>query len=490
MVSEHLRRIALAQVERGGEVAASPAPELAALITRAQRPTDVHRALLKERPVLASRFEVPRAGTRVSRGRGKRAHVVGPTPQDLREEAAAVGLLDATPEDVMFRALFPTLDHGVYCAHHAMGKPSSALVPALEEHFGHLQAHGMLAWQHGWGMLRDAFRERVAEICGAELIRGDVARFESFSDGLSAIFDSGLEGRLLCGEDHFSTARYVHRWWGERTGSEVVELRGDRDGWVPTQHYLDALTPDTAVISLSSAHWRTGRLHDLVALRDAISDTCPDAVLLLDAYQTLGTVPFAVHGFPMRTAVMGGGVKQLHAGTGSGFAWISHTLLGELEPHRTGWFAHARPFDFAAPPLEPAHGTARWQTGAPDVGPMAALVTELGVLGTLGGGSVKTAVKAVRARTHDTISRGIKHARELGLPLVGEESADARAAFLAFRVSHGDALVARLAEEGVFVDHRADGPGAEEGLIRMSTSAASFTYELSYAIERLAHALR
>lgn len=477
MLGDHHRRIALAQVMTGQRSDRVEPPELSLLLERAMTPSEVHRALLKERPVLAARFDEPEA--------------TGPTPQELREEAAAVGLIDGTPEDMEYRALFPTLDHGVYCAHHAMGKPSAALLPALEEHFGGLYAYGFQVWERaGWATLRDTFRERVADVCGADLIRGDVARFECFSDGLSAILGSGVEGRMLAGADHFSTGRYVHEAWARRPGNTLVELPGDADGWVPTERYLEALTPDTAVVSLSSAHWRTGRLHDLDALRDRMSEVCPDVVFLLDGYQTLGTVPFRIDGFPMRTAVLGGGIKQLHAGTGSGFAWMSHTLLSELEPHRTGWFAHARPFDFDAPPLDPAHGAVRWQTGAPDVGPMVALSTELGVLATLGHGSLRAAIRVARERTRGAVARAMKAAVDLGLDVVGDVSAERRAAFLAIRVHGGEGLVARLAAEGVHVDHRADGPGAPTGLVRLSSAAAAYPYELVYAVERLAHAIR
>ncbi|MCB9678788.1 MAG: aminotransferase class V-fold PLP-dependent enzyme [Alphaproteobacteria bacterium] len=475
MLSEHLRRIAVAQVERGRAFASAEPPELSALVERALTPAEIHQALLKERPLLDARL---------------RLEGPEPSPRSLREECAAVGLLDATPLDTSYRRLFPSLDLGIYCAHHAMGKPSEVLLRAMEEHHGHLFHHGVGAWEvGGWGLIRDAFRARVADLVGADLLRGDVARFENFSDALAAVLDSGIRGRLLSGADHFTSARYVHGWWAERTGGTFVEIEGDADEWVTTDAYIRALTPDTAAVSISTAHWRTGRLHDLGRLAAAMDATCPDAALLVDGYQSLGTVPFRIDGLPLRTAVMGGGIKQLHAGTGSGFAWLSHALLADLDFHRTGWFAHADPLAFAPPPLTSAKGAFRWQTGAPDVAPMQALVTELEVLATYAGGSLRGAIDKVRLRTSRTIERAMRRARSAGLEVVGEEPASQRGPILSIRVQRGEKLLERLSADGIVADYRPSAPGAPSGLLRLSTAAAAFDYELEYALERVVSAL-
>jgi len=471
MLSDDLRRIAVAQVDRGREFAAGAPPDLAGLVARSRTPDEVHRALLKEGPLLAARA---------------RLRVAQPAPQQLREESAAVGLLDATPRDVAYRRLFPTLDHGIYCAHHAMGIPSEVLLRVMDEHLGHLFHHGVGAWESGWASVRDRFRARVAELVGGDLLRGDVVHFQNFSDGLASILDSGIRGRLVSGSDHFTSARYIHAWWAGRTGSDFHEVDGDRDGWVETEGYVRALTPDTTAVSISTAHWRTGRLHDLVKLAEAMDAVCPDAVLLCDGYQTLGTVPFRIDGLPLKTAVLGGGIKQLHAGAGSGFAWMSHALLGDVEFHRMGWFAHAAPLEFAPPPFEAAWGGARWQTGAPDVAPMHALCCELDVLETLVPGTLRDAIERVRQRTLRTIRRSMERARELGLEVVGEDAAVNRGPVLAIRVLDGDALMAGLFAAGVKADHRPDGPGESSGILRLSTAAAGFEYELMFAVEVLA----
>jgi kynureninase len=475
MLSEPLRRIATAQLERGRAIARVDPPELCALVARAQTPSEVRRAMLKEIPLLQAREKLE-------------AHE--PSPHSLREEAAAVGLLDATPRDLEYRRLFPTLDLGIYCAHHAIGKPSEVLGRALSEHNSHLFHHGIGAFEAGWGEVRDAFRDRVAKLVGGDLLRGDVAKFENWSDSLAAILGSGVEGRLLGGADHFTSGRYIHRWWAEQTGGTFVELEGDRDEWVPTQAYIEALTPDTTAVSISAAHWRTARLHDMAALVEAMDAVCPDAMLIVDAYQVLGLVPFRIDNFPMRTAITGAGVKQLHAGTGSGFAWMSHALMADLDPNRIGWFAHADPLDFAPPPFEPAFAAGRWQTGVPDFTPMRAFITEVDVLSTLVDGTLSTAIERVRARTVRILDAAIERARSLDFEVVGEGRAAVRSPVLAIRMDHGEKLVESMGRLGIIGDFRPDGPGERTGILRLSTAGNAFGYELLFTLEAAAEIRR
>ncbi len=471
MLSEHLRRIATAQLERGRAIARIESPQLCTRVEGAQTPDDVRRAMLEDVPLLEAR---------------RKLEEVEPSPHTLREEAAAVGLLDATPRDLAYRRLFPTLDLGIYCAHHGIGKPSEVLGRVLAEHHSHLFHYGIGAFEAGWGEVRDAFRDRVAKLVGGDLLRGDVAKFENWSDSLAGILGSGVEGRLLGGADHFTSGRYIHRWWASRTDGEYVELPGDENEWVPTSAYIEALTPDTTAVSISAAHWKTAQLHDLPALVEAMDAVCPDAMLIVDAYQVLGLVPFRIDGFPLRTAITGAGVKQLHAGAGSGFAWMSHALMADLEPNRIGWFAHAEPLAFAPPPLEPAFAAGRWQTGLPDFAPMRAFVTELDVLSTLVDGRLSTAIERVRGRTTRTIDAGIERARSLDFQVVGEGRAAMRSPVLAIRMDGGEPLVEELGEQGIVADFRPDAPGASAGILRLSNSATAFAYELLFTLEAAA----
>ena len=126
-----LRDIAIAQVERAEQVRGRTATELQLLLHRAMSPDDVHKALLKERPVLDALRNIA---------------LEGPDPHQLREEACAVGFLECNERDLAYRRLFPSLDVGVYCANHAVGKPSRPARFALEQFYAQHAAFGVDAF--------------------------------------------------------------------------------------------------------------------------------------------------------------------------------------------------------------------------------------------------------------------------------------------------------------------------------------------------------
>jgi kynureninase len=469
MVRSELHDIADAQAARFKRYSALETADLSELLDRSTSATDVHDALLKERPLLDARRSL---------------RLSGPDPSDLRDEACAVGLLDATAADLAYRRLYPGLDVGVYCASHAMGKPSVALDAALEGHFGVLRAEGTEAWASGWSAVIDRFRADVASLVGGDLVSGDVLWFANFSDAHASLL-SGLRGRMVTEAGHFTSARYLHASWATRTGSTVVEVPVDALGCTPTDSLIGALTPDTTVVSLSHALWRTGYLHEIERIAQAMHQVCPEAALLLDAYQTLGTVIVDVARLPVLTAVTGGGLKQLHAGTGAGFAWVSRPLLDRLTPDRAGWWAHRDPLAFADA-FEPGPGGARFRTGVPSLAPMVALSSELRVIASSAGGDLRAAILRARHHTLHQVRRAVVAAEAAGLEVSGPREPARRAAFFSIRVADGAATLAHLRAHGVIADFRADAPGAAGGLLRLSANAASFEYELSFAVATLA----
>ncbi len=467
-VDAGLKSIAVAQAARARARRAEDWPELHQLLAEARKPNDVHQALLRDGPVRLAR---------------ERSRNYGPSPSTLRDEAAAAGVLDATPDDLAFRRLFPTLDDGVYCASHAMGIPSVALQPAITEAVLRLQHFGVSAWS-AWMPQVEQWRVAVAELCGLDLMRGDVAAFPNFSEALCVAL-GGVSGRMVTDATFFTTATYIHRAWAERTGSDLHEVQPDADGVVSGEQLAAAIDGRTTVVSVSHACWRNGYLVDLEPICEAIAERCPDATLLVDVYQTLGTVPLALPNPPLRFAVLGGGIKQLHSGPGAGFGWFSHPLLASIDTDRTGWWAHSDPLAFADD-FAPAQGASRLRTGTLHPWPLLALLTEARVLAASSGGELAGGIARARRVTQRATAAALKHADARGLSIAGARHPSRRAAFFGVRVNDGPRVIAALAEGGVVADFRANTEGSARGLVRLSGSAASFPYELEYAIERIA----
>ena len=68
-------------------------------------------------------------------------------------------------------------------------------------------------------------------------------------------------------------------------------------------------------------------------------------MVVLDTYQSAGTVPFSVNDLNVDFAT-GGSVKWLCGGPGAGYLYVRPDLQTELQPKTTGWMAPEQPFAF------------------------------------------------------------------------------------------------------------------------------------------------
>lgn len=407
------------------------------------------------------------------------------TPAQLRTaHATELGL---SAGDLAYRALHPGLDVGIYACSHSMGIPSIAGPAAVMDQLAQLERSGIGVWDDGtWPAVMDQFRERIAELVGGTLAEGDVTWFPNVSEALSAVLEGFDGGTLVYTTGHFTTGHYVHHQWAQNTGGKLREVPVDADGSVPTARLIDAITPDTKVLSISHALFESGWLQDLPALAAALRAKAPDALLLLDAYQTAGSVPIEASALGDHVAVTAGGHKQLRSSAGAAFLYLPRRWLRTLTPKRTGWWNHADPFAFEKGAVRRATDGTRFRTGTPTLAGMAMLLGELAALASSTGGSLHDAVGRSRRVTSALVGRAIERARERGLEVRGRFSPERRAAFVCLVLSDGARLNEELARQGIRVDFRPLAPGSQDGLVRIGTNSAGFPYEIDAVIDAIA----
>jgi kynureninase len=403
-----------------------------------------------------------------------------PTEPDRlrRKYSAKLGLSEA---DLDFRALYPGLDRGIYACSHSMGVPSLAGPAAVEEHLQQLSHHGIGVWDDGaWVELMDRYREAVAALVGGNLEAGDVTWFPNASEALSAVLDGFDGGTLVYSAGHFTTGHYVHHQWAQNSGGKLVEVPLSADGSVPTARMIEALTSDVRVLSISHVLFESGWVQDLPALAAALRERCPNALLLLDAYQTCGSIPLDAAALGDNVAVVAAGHKQLRSGTGAGFLYLPRRWYRELTPKRTGWWNHRAPFAFEKGPVVRAEDGTRFRTGTPTVMAQAMLLGELAALATSASGSIGGAVTRARKVTSGLVQTLLDACAREGLPVRGDWPADRRGAFVCIEVNDGPRINEALGHQGIRVDFRpADG---DRGWLRVSGNAAAFPYEMEAVV--------
>jgi kynureninase len=195
------------------------------------------------------------------------------------------------------------------------------------------------------------------------------------------------------------------------------------------------------------------------------------ALVVLDAYQSVGTVPLDVSALGVDFAV-GGSVKWLCGGPGAGWLYVRPELASSLEPALTGWQAHARPFDFE-PEQEYADGAARFLTGTPNVPALYAATAGYDVIEEVG-------VERIRERSVEQTTLLIELLEEAGFQVGSPHDPARRGGTVVVRPPDFARVGEGLEARGVLCDYRPD-----VGL-RLGPHFFNSDDELRFAVEQIA----
>jgi kynureninase len=219
---------------------------------------------------------------------------------------------------------------------------------------------------------------------------------------------------------------------------------------VPTERMLEAIDEETLIVPLSHVCFKTSYLQDAAAICARAREV--GALVLLDTYQSLGTVPLDVTALGV-DMVCGGSVKWLCGGPGAGYLYVRPDLIERLEPRVTGWMAHADPFVFETGPQRYATGIERFLHGSPAVASLLQATAGYEVI-------LEAGVERIRAHSV-SLTEGLRaRMLERGFEVNSVADPERRGGTLTIGLHEdedGTAFVAALAERGMLVDHR---PGA------------------------------
>ena len=354
----------------------------------------------------------------------------------------------AVDDLLRWRAEFPTLKKSVYLISHSLGCMPRGARRALGEFAEAWTSRGVRAWEEGWWELPRAAGDRIARILNAP--PGSVSMQPNVSTAqaivASCFSSSSPRNRfVLCAED-FPSVLYV--WERQRRlGAEVV-LVPSRDGiTVPVEEILAAIDGRTALVAVSQVFYKTAYLLDVAAVVEKAHRE--GAVVLLDAYQGVGTVPLDVKTLGA-DFVVGGSVKWLCGGPGAAYLYVRPDHLARCEPGVTGWAAHARPFAFEPPPIAYAPDARRMLTGTPMIPALYAARAGHEIILSIG-------VERIREKSIRQTDRLIGLAEERGFRTVSPKDPSRRGGSVTLDIPHGAAVVRALAARDVLVDFR---PGA------------------------------
>jgi kynureninase len=356
----------------------------------------------------------------------------------------------ASPTDdlLRWRREFPILERTVHLINHSLGAMPRAVYDHLREYADVWASRGIRAWAEGWWEMPVTVGDLVGRIIGAG--SGQVVIHQNVSVCQSVIlscFDfAGRRNKIVASDLDFPTVLYVHQAQLHR-GARLELVKSEDGMTIPMERFLGAIDEETLLVPISHVLFRSGTIVDIPAIVERAQRV--GALVILDAYQSAGTVPLDVGALGVDFAV-GGSVKWLCGGPGAAYLYVRPDLVGDLRPTVTGWMAHAHPFDFELPPLRYADGMFRFLHGTPHVPALYAARAGYEIIQAVG-------VEKIRAKSIRQTSRLVELARAEGWRINSPLGAQERGGMVVVDVPHGAQVTKELIAREFLVDYRPGG---------------------------------
>jgi kynureninase len=338
-----------------------------------------------------------------------------------------------------YRERFPILAETTYLISHSLGPMPLAAKERLDAYAESWMTRGIRAWGEGWWDMSMTVGDRIGRLIGAP--PGSTVMHQNVTVASAVVLScfpfTGERRRIVLGEGEFPSVRYLHQSQAGR-GAEVVVVDGE-------QALVEAIDERTQLVLLSHVLFKTGRIQDVSPVISRAHEV--GAHVLLDAYQSVGTVPLDVQELGVDFAA-GGSVKWLCGGPGAAWLYVRPDLSDHLEPTLVGWQGHAEPFAFE-PELRYAAGAARFLTGTPNVPALYAATAGYDIVEEVG-------IERIRVRSLELTDRLIGLLDELGYEIVGPREPEVRGGTVVVRVPEFADVHAELQRRGILCDFRPD----------------------------------
>jgi len=372
-----------------------------------------------------------------------------------------------------WREEFPGLRLSTYLNTVSLGQLSRRSRAAMVHFMDLWTETGSAAWYAYWLKEQQATREEFARLIGAD--PQEVAIMPNVSSALGAVsssLDFAKRSQVVTTALDFPTLTY-HFLAKDREGLESVILAAPDGIQVPLAAFERVVSAKTALIATSRVYFTTGFIQDVAALAQLAHRN--GALLLVDDYQATGQVPIDVR----RTEVdilITGGLKWLIGGPGIAYLYVRRELIQSLKPTVTGWFSHARQFDFDPHHLEFREDARRFEAGTPSVASIYAGRAGLQIINEIGAVNVRRRSAELR---EDLVGRLTERGYRLRLPA----DPDTRSGITIVELEDPMAVTRALAERRIIVDKR---PGA----VRISPYFYNTTEENEIVVEALTELTR
>jgi selenocysteine lyase/cysteine desulfurase len=298
-----------------------------------------------------------------------------------------------------------------------------------------------------WVTKNESVRALVAELLRAA--PDEIAVTASVSAGLNALASalqfSGVRNKVIVSDFEFPTNAQI--WHAqEPRGAQVVHVPRAADGYIPLEHFAEAIDEKTQLVAITHVCFRNGAKLDIPGIVRLAR--AKGAKVLVDCYQSVGSLDIDVKTLDVDFAV-GGMLKYLLGTAGLGFMYVRDSFVKSLLPTNSGWFAQT---DIGAMDItanQPAPSARRFEAGTPAVVNSYASEAGLKILLAVG-------TPAIEKRVYALTRRCMQRLEEIGWPSITPTRDDRRGATVAIPSRAAAQLCTQLLKRDIVTSSRDD----------------------------------
>ncbi len=314
-----------------------------------------------------------------------------------------------------WRTEFPILEKTVYLVSNSLGAMPRSVHNALEDYANAWGTRGVRAWEDSWWDMPVAMGSLLAPIIGSG--RDDVSFHQNVTAAQAVVLScfefTGERRKIVYTSLEFPSVRYLYQAQRGR-GAEICVVDCPDGIRVDLQALLRTIDERTLLVPISHVLFKSSSLVDARAVIRRAHDV--GALVILDVYQSAGTIPIDV-GKLEADIVVGGCLKWLCGGPGTAFLYVRPDLRRRLEPKFTGWVAHRNPFGFE-PEMSLREDAFRFLTGTPHIPCLYAARPGLEIVGRIGVARIRE--KSIRQTTR-LVELALDNGFQLSSPVRAEE---------------------------------------------------------------------
>ncbi len=281
-----------------------------------------------------------------------------------------------------YRKHFPALEECVHFISHSLGCVPAKTKDDLNEYFELWRTKSITAWSD-WLPEVDRAAARIAKIISTK--PSTVTMFQNVS-GIMAVVASCLEytekrHKVVYEQLMFPTVSYV--WQAEeRRGAKCVLVQSADGITIDADAVCAAIDEQTVAVPIQHVVFSSAFIQSVRQISDRARQV--GAHVILDCYQSIGTVPLDVVDLGVSFAC-GGSVKYMCGGPGAAWLYVREDLIEKFAPRVTGWFGNEAPFAFTMPAQTYADNIWRYMGGTPAIAALyqaragQELIAEIGV---------------------------------------------------------------------------------------------------------------